>query len=722
MRIPRPLTVLLCLVTAALSAPAQDVGVWRVPREAREALVEMRATVRRGSPDRAYTAELTAGQVAQLRRRGFQLERLFDSPRDEIQVPLPQAAGGYSSYAEMHTNFLAYAATYPNIAQLEVMGLSVQGREIFGLKISANVQIEEDEPEVVFWGSTHGNEFASAEVPYLYALYLCDNYGVLPNVTRYVDQNEIWCIPLVNPDGHESGSRNNANNVDLNRDYGFQWDGWGGSASPHSQIETRVVREFCLRNNITLASTMHCSGDMFLYPWAFRPNPSPDEAVILQLGNAYATLSGYALIRSWVLYETHGELADYVYGSHGAPTYTAEISNSLAALPTTYARNEAGMNALCELAGGGLHGVVTDAQSGAPLWAVVWVSGNDLPAYTDPVLGDLHRTLSAGTYDVTVWAPGHLPQTVSGVVVPALSQPPGEFQVALQPAAETHAFLVTAVNQRDPGNSYSNTSAPANALGAPDGAACSLGSAGFIVLDMGPQHPIVDGPGIDFTVTEAMLPGDLLPEAYAVYAGNAYEQSQLIGVGLGTTSFDLGAADVGSTRFLKIVDNSGSNPSQPLAGMDLDGIAFPLTSQSYCTAGISASGCQVHLSTTGIASATSASGFDLTAADVEGEKDGIFFFGSNGRQAIPWGSGTSYRCVVPPVRRAGLLAGVGTSGLCDGSFSQDLNALWCPTCPKPAANPGAGAVVQAQLWYRDPLSTSNRTTSLSDAVEVQIAP
>ena len=119
----------------------------------------------------------------------------------------------------------------------------------------------------------------------------------------------------------------------------------------------------------------------------------------------------------------------------------------------------------------------------------------------------------------------------------------------------------------------------------------------------------------------------------------------------------------------------------------------------------------------GVPSATAVSGFSLSASGVEGAKDGLFFFAANGRQANPWGNGTSYQCVTPPVMRGGLLTGTGTSGVCDGAFTQDLNARWCPTCPKPAQNPGAGAIVQAQLWYRDPLNTSNQTTSLSDAIE-----
>jgi hypothetical protein len=143
---------------------------------------------------------------------------------------------------------------------------------------------------------------------------------------------------------------------------------------------------------------------------------------------------------------------------------------------------------------------------------------------------------------------------------------------------------------------------------------------------------------------------------------------------------------------------------------------------SYCTAGTSASGCQATLSSSGAASATAAGGFVVTAADVEGDKDGLFFFGTGGRQANPWGNGTSFQCVVPPVKRGGLLAGTGSPGACDGSLVQDLNALWCPSCPSPAKNPGAGTLVQVQAWYRDPQSSSNQTTSLSDAGEFTVGP
>jgi hypothetical protein len=140
---------------------------------------------------------------------------------------------------------------------------------------------------------------------------------------------------------------------------------------------------------------------------------------------------------------------------------------------------------------------------------------------------------------------------------------------------------------------------------------------------------------------------------------------------------------------------------------------------TYCTPGTSASGCQAQLSASGTPSATAPSGFTVTASTVEGVKDGLFYFGTNGSQANPWGNGTSFQCVVPPTIRTPVIGGTGTLGSCDGSASIDMNATWAAF---PIKNPGPGAVVDLQFWYRDPLSTSNQTTSLSNAVEFLVEP
>ena len=142
----------------------------------------------------------------------------------------------------------------------------------------------------------------------------------------------------------------------------------------------------------------------------------------------------------------------------------------------------------------------------------------------------------------------------------------------------------------------------------------------------------------------------------------------------------------------------------------------------YCTAGTSADGCVAEINATGTSRFGISSGFYLSASGVEGSSsgtNGLFYFGTNGRQASGWGNGTSFQCVTPPVSRTQVLSGGGTAGKCNASFWVDLNARWAA---KPSQSPGPGATVQAQLWYRDPGNTSNQTTSLSNAVEWTVCP
>jgi hypothetical protein len=141
--------------------------------------------------------------------------------------------------------------------------------------------------------------------------------------------------------------------------------------------------------------------------------------------------------------------------------------------------------------------------------------------------------------------------------------------------------------------------------------------------------------------------------------------------------------------------------------------AWPPPVTAYCTAGQSISGCTAFVTACGTASASAPSGFNVWAGAVEGVESGLFFFAANGRQAVPWGA-SGYQCVTPPIRRTPVQSGLGEPNLCNGSFALDLNAHWTGT---PNHNPGAGAMVQLQLWYRDPPGRR-----FSDAIEFTVGP
>jgi Tol biopolymer transport system component len=146
----------------------------------------------------------------------------------------------------------------------------------------------------------------------------------------------------------------------------------------------------------------------------------------------------------------------------------------------------------------------------------------------------------------------------------------------------------------------------------------------------------------------------------------------------------------------------------------------PAAPIAYCTAGTTSNGCLPSISGSGTPSASAPSGFTISVAAVEGQKQGLIFYGVTGRVALAWGTSSSFLCVKAPTQRTPAQNTGGTAGACNGTLSIDWNAYI-------AANPGAlgtpfsaGARVDAQGWFRDP--PSPKTTMLSDALEFDLGP
>lgn len=321
----RPLTALALLLAG--TASAQTLARVEVRSEDAPALAvslsEQGFDVLEGSvsPGRlevvASDAELVAlgalGVTYDLVERG--------RPFRDIQA---EDAGTGTAYEDLQgvMDFLTQtAADHPDIAQLVDLTAkygtppTFEGRSMYALKISDNVTQEEDEPTFMLVSAHHCRELVTPVIAMHGITDLTDNYGIDPAVTSVVDDNEIWMIPVWNPDGYnhvftvdnlwrknrrilESGI-----GVDLNRNYPFGWtSACSGSTSvgsqtykgpgPASEPETITMMAFSDDQRFHRVIDLHSFGEEVLY--GFLCASSPLTNYWLDVAEELSTDCGYA--------------------------------------------------------------------------------------------------------------------------------------------------------------------------------------------------------------------------------------------------------------------------------------------------------------------------------------------------------------------------------------------------------------------------------------------
>jgi len=481
----------------------------------------------------------------------------------------------YHNYNQLIELADSLDANFPNICNKIMLGSSIQGRQLAVLKISDNVDIDENEAEILFDGAIHGNEIMGPEICIRYARELCLGYGNNAIYTDLINNREIWIYYLVNPDGFVNGSRYNSNGVDLNRDIGFMWGGEGFSTAPFSQHETQILRDLWLDNSFVLYTNFHGGTEVISLPWSYRMEQPPDWAQINNLAAAYSNSSNYPNLGYGqgcvIMYQIFGATKDFNYGSLGQVGWSMEISDlkqpPASQIPMYYNYNVPAMTEMIERVGWGVEGVITDSVTGSPVKAAVFVNSY-YPVFTDPEVGDYHKYVLPGTYSITVKASGYETKTVTGITVP--SQGSVVTDIELTPAEGRYAYraLVTEIpyypNKPTP---YLDECWVAGMIGPPDSINYSLGRSGIIVIDMG--DTIYDGAGDDFKVFE----GDDSPEGYTVHVGQDPDGPWTgLGDATGTTGFDLADGPISSARYVRLEDDGGGATNADNAGFDLDAI------------------------------------------------------------------------------------------------------------------------------------------------------
>ena len=292
-----------------------------------------------------------------------------------LEYEKEKVRGSYLSYSEINDSLRNLAQNYPSICKFDSLPFpTYEGRWIYGVKISDNVNIEEDEPGFTIDGCHHSREWATPQAVLFFADSMLSSYGVVPEITEIINTTQIYCFPLINVDGYcydypgQNWWRKNrepfggAIGTDPNRNYGGavngEVDGYWGAADesqvthyPSQQTfcgacvfsgdEVRAYATFIREHKITTGFSLHSYGEQVMYPWGYKGQGTPDSTLYDDKGAHMAAMmqrlggGTYHPGQSYNNpYPTCGNTRDWVYGYNkwvaglSALFYGAEIGTS----------------------------------------------------------------------------------------------------------------------------------------------------------------------------------------------------------------------------------------------------------------------------------------------------------------------------------------------------------------------------------------------------------
>jgi len=310
---------------------------------------------------------LTAREADRLRGQGVNLSLKRNAKGQTVkEQAAAMAVGGYNVYRSydepggIRDEMYALAKRYPSIVKLEVIGHTIQGREIIALKVTKNAKQVADgsRPAALYMGTIHAREWIATEVTRRLLHHFVEGYGNNSEITNLLNTRELWFMPVSNPDGYQytftterlwrknlrdnngDGNITIGDGVDLNRNYDEHWnyDNEGSSTEqssdtyrgtgPASEPETRAHQALIDRLKFKFLITYHSYGPLLLYPYGWQvQTPSFDDPLFIEYTgtDANPAVPGFDPGVAADLYTTNGTTDDYSYAKTGALSWTPEL-------------------------------------------------------------------------------------------------------------------------------------------------------------------------------------------------------------------------------------------------------------------------------------------------------------------------------------------------------------------------------------------------------------
>ncbi|XP_044058334.1 carboxypeptidase D [Siniperca chuatsi] len=362
----------------------------------------------------------------------------------------------YYNYVDLTGLLQSLAQKYPHIANLSSIGQSVEGRELWVMRITNEPKIDTPgKPKFKYVGNMHGDETVSRQVLVYLVEYLLAQYGVDPRINELVNTTDIYIMPSMNPDGFEksregdcsgdNGGRNNAQNKDLNRSFPDQYD--GTSVNPDNIPEVMAVIRWIKEKKFVLSGNLHGGTVVASYPFDDSAShqrqghysQSEDDSLFRYLALVYS--QHHSMMRTgqpncpdamdetfkdgitngaqW--YDVPGGMQDYNYLYGNCLEITMELScckyPPAAELHKEWDLNRESLLAYIEKVHIGVRGYVKEAINGTALPNVSIVVLGIRHNLTTGSYGDYYRLLLPGTYNITAVATGYTSMTVHSVQV-----------------------------------------------------------------------------------------------------------------------------------------------------------------------------------------------------------------------------------------------------------------------------------------------------------------
>ncbi len=289
------------------------------------------------------------------RRRLADTKRLLVSFQIDQTKAFPRGDEAFHDYPELTAKVTQLTNAHPDISKLISIGQTVEGRDIWAVRISGDLATAPAKPGIVFMGGHHAREHLSVELPIAYIEFLLQEYKAgNQRIVRLVNSRDIHFIPAVNPDGLEydiatssyrywrKNRQQNSNGtygVDLNRNYSYKWATGGASSNPSSETyhgpsafsepETRAIKNYVESNpNTNILLSFHTFSELILYPWGHTYDGianARDRQAFEAMATKMAEWNKYKPQQSSDLYITSGDTTDWAYGEHGIFAFTFEL-------------------------------------------------------------------------------------------------------------------------------------------------------------------------------------------------------------------------------------------------------------------------------------------------------------------------------------------------------------------------------------------------------------